>query len=82
MTEYINKLTIIETGDYITRDGRRVTIHKTDGVGSFPVKGSVWRMFRGKMRPRGYEIWMINGSYRPLGHHGLDIVAKWEEVQP
>ncbi len=74
------KLKITEPGDYVTRDGRRVTIHTIGGAGSFPVKGSVWRMFRGKLRPKGYEIWMENGSHMPLGQHGLDIVGTWENV--
>lgn len=65
---------LTEPGDYITRDGNRVTIREVKGPSSWPCKGSVWRMFRGKYVPRGYAIWQANGRYTAVGEHPLDIV--------
>lgn len=67
-------------GNYITRDGRKVTVHtitesKPDCT-SFNVKGQVWREFRGKLSPRWYEIWQSNGKFRAIGDSNLDIIAK------
>ena len=70
---------ISETGDYITRNGTRVTIDKIDNKekATANCKGQVWRLFRGKVRPKGYDIWCDNGAYRFIGEHGLDIIGKW-----
>lgn len=65
-------------GEYVTRDGSHVTVHAIEGPSSFPVKGAVWRMFRGKFRPRGYEIWALDGRFHAVGEHSLDIVAERE----
>ena len=71
---------ITETGDYLTRDGTRVTIFEIrPGTSTFEAKGSVWKMFRGKLRPRGFNIWKTNGQHMAVGEHRLDIVKK---VQP
>lgn len=72
---------ITEPGDYITRAGARVTIHEIDNGPipyTFPCKGSVWRMFRGKYMPKGYQIWMRTGFLNPVGMSMHDIVGKWE----
>lgn len=68
---------IAETGDYLTRDGTRVTIFEIrPGTSTFEAKGSVWKMFRGKLRPRGFNIWKTNGQHMAVGEHRLDIVEK------
>jgi hypothetical protein len=64
-------------GDYATRDGRRVAIHEVRGPGTFAAKGSVYREFRGKLRPRGYKIWHVNGRVGIFGEVGCDIVGPW-----
>lgn len=75
--------TIIDSvGDYVTRNGRRVTIHaiaspSRPDVTAFAAKGALWRMFRGKMRPQGFAIWHVSGRYRPLKESPRDIVGKW-----
>jgi hypothetical protein len=70
---------ILESGDYITKNGRRVTIDRiTDKEkATANCKGTVWRLFRGKARPRGYEIWCDSGKFLFIGDHNLDIVAKY-----
>lgn len=67
-------MTITKPGDYITRDGTRVTIREISGPSSWPCKGSVWSMFRGKYVPRGYGIWQVNGRYLAVDEHPLDIM--------
>lgn len=70
---------ITETGDYLTRDGTRVTIFEIrPGTSTFEAKGSVWKMFRGKLRPRGFNIWKTNGQHMAVGEHHLDIVKKFQ----
>lgn len=71
---------IDQPGDYITRNGSRVTIHAIHGPSHWPAKGSVWKMFRGRIRPRGYAIWTTSGQFRALGQHPLDIVARYEDA--
>lgn len=63
-------------GEYLTRDGGRVTIHDVDGRGTFSARGSKWKMFRGKLRPRIYGIWHISGRYKPLREDANDIISK------
>ena len=67
-------------GDYITRDGKRVTIHSVQPKESpytFKAKGSTWKMFRGKMRPRGFEVWHTSGRLDMVKEKSGDIVATW-----
>lgn len=75
---------ITEPSDYITRDGRRVTIHEitasTPGTTAFSAKGAVWAMYRGKVRARGYDIWHISGRRNPLKESVTDIIGKWTET--
>jgi hypothetical protein len=52
---------ITAPGEYVTRDGRKVTIHTVQDASSpytFKAKGSIWRLFRGAMRPVG----MMSGT--------------------
>ena len=63
------------TGDYRTRDGSKVTITEIRlGTSTFEAKGQVWKMFRGKLVPRGYDIWKVDGNHNAIGEHRLDIV--------
>lgn len=68
---------ITETGDYVTRDGSRVTIFSLDGKGIFSCKGHVHKMWTGSKRPYGCSIWKPNGRYLSLRESTKDIVAKW-----
>ncbi|MBU6355770.1 MAG: hypothetical protein KJS79_03425 [Rhodospirillales bacterium] len=70
---------IREPGDYVTRAGSRATVDTVNGGGTFSVKGSVWRMFRGKPRRRGHDIWRSDGRYMAIGEHQRDIVGPWPE---
>ena len=63
--------------DYTTRNGTRVTIHEVTIGSSFSVKGSVWRMFRGKYVPRTFAVWRPCGQYLAVGISPLDIVGEW-----
>lgn len=82
LDNYAKTLTVITApGDYITRNGTRVTIHRIDNGSipyTFPCKGSAWKMFRGAMRPRGFNVWMRSGHVNAVGDHPLDIVGPWE----
>lgn len=82
LDNYAKTLTVITApGDYITRNGTRVTIHHIDNGSvpyTFPCKGSAWKMFRGAMRPRGFNVWMRSGHVNAVGDHPLDIVGPWE----
>lgn len=62
-------------GDYVTRDGRRVTIHTVREGG---VSGSVWTQFRGKLAPRGIRVWNRNGRVGLFVERNRDIVGHWE----
>lgn len=82
LDNYAKALNVITApGDYITRNGTRVTIHRIDNGSvpyTFPCKGSAWKMFRGAMRPRGFNVWMRSGHLNAVGDHPLDIVGPWE----
>lgn len=62
-------------GEYETRDGRRVKIREISGRGTFSAEGAVYKEFRGRAVPRGYDIWHVSGRYRAVGEHPLDIVS-------
>lgn len=73
---------IDEPGDYVTRSGARVTIHEIDSrpefiARGFAAKGSRWRMFRGKVCPRGGDIWHVSGRWSGNGESARDIVGKF-----
>lgn len=79
----LNNLPVIVTspGTYGTRNGERVMVHNikpapSPDVTAFTVQGSIERMFMGKPRFRGYEIWHVSGRAYPLKESGRDIVAK------
>ena len=71
-------------GEYKTRNGRRVTIHNivlppqyTSGCMCFPAKGSIWRRVTAMGLNPEYGIWRLDGRYRAVGDHPLDIVSRW-----
>lgn len=73
-------------GDYVSRDGRRITIHDVKSppeLGStlFAASGSVWSEFRGAVRPRGYTTWHVSGRRLPLKDTASDIVGRWIEPE-
>ena len=70
-------MNLVPNKDYITRNGTRVTIHNITEGSSFSVKGSVWRMFRGKYVPRIFAVWKPCGQYLAVGTSPLDIVGEW-----
>lgn len=70
-------------GEYVTRDGRRVSIHEVKpspapDTTSFGAKGSVWGEFRGRVRPIGYAVWHASGRSMPLEERPSDIVGRWQ----
>lgn len=85
LDNYAKALNVITApGDYITRNGTRVTIDSIDNGSvpyTFPCKGSAWKMFRGAMRPRGFNVWMRSGHLNAVGDHPLDIVGPWEDLK-
>lgn len=82
---YLNDLPVIITspGDYATRGGGRATVHRVApqaaGTTSFGAKGRLWRMYRGKVRPRAYTIWHISGRAFPHAESRDDIIGPWIE---
>jgi hypothetical protein len=72
-----DKLPVIvaSPGDYLTRAGDRVTVHAVLGPSTFSVKGSVWKVFRGRYRPHGFQIWHPNGRLFSLCEKPGDIVS-------
>ena len=68
----------ITKGEYLTRNGTRVTIHEVKTGSSFTVKGIIWKMYRGKYRPRTYNVWLPNGRLLPTQESPLDIVSAYQ----
>lgn len=66
---------VISKGEYLTRNGSRVTVHEVRDGSSFTIKGNIWRMFRGAYVPRTYNVWLPNGSMLPTQESPLDIVS-------
>lgn len=69
-------------GDYITRDGRRVTTHAVQPESSpytFKAKGCIWRMFRGKQSPRWSQVWHKSGRLDMVKESPADIVGVWKD---
>lgn len=77
---------VTKPGDYRTRDGRRVTIHEVapdpdPTVTRFAAKGAIWKVFRGKERPRGLKGWHVCGRGDAFAEKGSDIVGPWEGTE-
>lgn len=74
---------ITKPGDYVTRAGDRVTVDAIvtqNGAGqnaTFPIKGRIWKMYRGEVRPREFKVWQSNGLFYPLRESQWDIVGAW-----
>jgi hypothetical protein len=62
-------------GEYVTRDGRQVTVREIGTTATFCVYGSIWIEFRGKHRN---ESWHPNGraTFVESGRK-CDIVGPW-----
>lgn len=79
----LRPVVITTPGDYVTRDGSRVTIYEITlppvdpTVTKSAASGAVWKMFRGAIRPRGHTIWHICGRFLPLRESRLDIMGPW-----
>lgn len=77
----LNALPVVITkpGEYVTRAGGKAIVHDVKGhsenVTAFAAKGSLVVLFRGKMRPRGLQIWHVSGRAFPLSESPHDIVA-------
>lgn len=72
-------------GDYAARDGRRITIRDVKlpsepGSTMFGASGSIWREFRGKVRPHGHGTWHVSGRRMPLDETPSDVVGPWVET--
>jgi len=84
---HLNDLpTIIDgPGEYVLRNGGRASVDEVkdntqsikDGTTMFAAKGSSWKMFRGKERPRGLDIWHVSGRRLALNEDPRDIVGKY-----
>lgn len=74
---------VTQPGDYVTRDGRRVTIHEVSPATEYTyrAKGAFWKMYRGKVRPRGFQVWHISGRLDVVRETAGDIVGPWVDAQ-
>lgn len=71
-------------GEYVTRDGRRVTIHEVKSPSApdttaFGASGAIWKDYRGSERPRGFGLWHASGRSMPLEERPSDIVGRWQQ---
>ena len=62
-------------GEYILRNGARAVIYDRDGKGTFSCHGSIYREFRGAIRPRGFHGWHVSGRWNAVAEHPKDIVG-------
>ncbi len=69
--------TIIDAvGDYITRNGGKVTIDKIEDRTTPDATGYLWKEFRGKFVPRRFGIWHVSGRKYSLTESPNDIIGK------
>ena len=79
-----NELPVIidSPGDYVTRDGRRVTIRQVretaPGTTAFGATGGVWKEVKGVTKARSVDVWHVSGRHMVLRESPLDIVG----IQP
>ncbi len=69
-------------GDYVTRDGRRASVHdiapvRVADATEFRVKGVIFSPTDGPRRKRRFTIWHVSGRALPLRESGADIVGRW-----
>lgn len=69
---------VISKGEYLTRNGTRVTVQEVRGGSTFTIKGTIWKMFRGTYTPRTYNVWLPNGRLLPTQESPLDIVSAYQ----
>lgn len=68
-------------GDYVTRDGQRVTIFAIADphMATFNCKGHLYiPNGRGTGWRMKFDIWQPNGRHKALGEHDCDIVGEWD----
>ncbi|ELE7962306.1 hypothetical protein RCA61_004510 [Salmonella enterica] len=76
------KLNITAPGLFFNRGGDRVTVdqivleNSAGAVVSFPVKGRIWKMYRGAYRPREFKIWTAAGKF----YAGEQSRSPWDIV--
>ncbi|AKJ74146.1 hypothetical protein HWA87_gp83 [Salmonella phage 35] len=76
------KLNITAPGLFFNRSGDRVTVdqivleNSAGAVVSFPVKGRIWKMYRGAYRPREFKIWTAAGKF----YAGEQSRSPWDIV--
>lgn len=73
-------------GLYLTRNGRKVTIHEIkfppgyeEGNTCFPAKGSIWKKKNDIGINPPYGIWQLDGKRSIFGDHPLDIISKVQD---
>lgn len=67
------------TGDYVTRDGRRVTVYTiSSGNETFTVKGAIHRENRGRYQAKDRMTWHKSGRCYPVLPSPDDIIVKYE----
>ena len=90
VTHFNDMPTIIDgPGDYVTRDGSKASVREVGNMTQslrehttkMAAQGSIWKMYRGKLRPRGVHSWHICGRGFPLEEKPTDIVGKWPKDQ-
>jgi hypothetical protein len=66
------------TGDYVTRNGLRVSIFeiKDEKTSTFNCKGCVFRKRKNGRITSEYGIWQPNGRHLAVGEDSLDILKK------
>lgn len=80
----LNSLPVIVDGpgDYVTRDGHRVTVRAvraaTLGTNAFGVEGSAWSERGGVRRARGNDVWHESGRHMVTRDSGRDLVGRWK----
>lgn len=64
-------------GEFLLRNGMRATVDEVriGTTHTFKVRGRVWRKFRGRVRPRKSEVWMVSGHLKAVGLSDMDIVS-------
>ena len=74
---------VTQPGEHVTRDGRRVSVHgiNPNEAYTYRVHGAEWKMFRGKMRARGFTVWHVSGRFDVVRETASDIVGPWVDAQ-
>ena len=74
---------IKNVGDFITRDGRKVTVHTLlpdSSPYTFKAKGTIWKVNKkGKLVPGPYDVWHVSGRNKSCNESIRDIIGQWFE---